>query len=80
MMSLQDILREARTLSPEDRRQLVKSLVDTLAEPQTISAAPKRSLREFRGIGASLYNETDAQAHVNQMRDEWDTRNSVQLK
>jgi hypothetical protein len=73
-MTLQELIREARELSVDEQKQLVKALLDLLAQPRTSLAQRTRSLREFRGIGASLYDGTDAQAHVNQMRDEWDEK------
>jgi hypothetical protein len=71
-MSLQEMIQEARTLSVDERKQLVKALVDMLTE--SAQPKPKRSLREFRGLGAHLYDGTDAQTYVNQIRGEWDDR------
>lgn len=73
-MSVQEMIREAQALSVEERKQLMKALVDMLAEPPQVKPRHKRSLREFRGLGAHLYDGTDAQAHVNQLRNEWDER------
>lgn len=69
-MSIQEMIQEARTLSTVERKELIKALVDMLTE----EAPPpkKRSLREFRGLGAYLYDGTDAQEYVNKMRSEWD--------
>lgn len=72
-MSVQQMIEEARTLSIDERKQLVKALVDLLTEPLE-APKKKRSLREFRGLGAHLYDGTDAQEHVNQLRSEWDDR------
>lgn len=71
-MSVQDMLHEAQHLSHEERKALVKGLMDMLAESTQTVNKPKRSLREFRGVGASLYNGIDAQVYLNQIRDEWD--------
>lgn len=73
-MSVQNIIQEARTLSIEERKELMKALVDLLAEPSQTSSKPKRSVREFRGRGAHLYDGTDAQAYLDKIRDEWDER------
>lgn len=73
-MSVQAMIQEAATLSIEERKELVKALVDMLTEPQQPKSKRKRSLREFRGLGAHLYDGTDAQAYVNQIRSEWDER------
>jgi len=71
-VSVQAMIQEARALSIDERKQLMKALIDLLAEPE--SPKQKRSLREFRGRGAHLYDGTDAQAYINQMRGEWDDR------
>lgn len=71
-MSVQEMIQEARTLSIEERKQLMKALVDMLSDPP--EQRPKRSLREFKGVGAHLYDGTDAQDYINQLRDEWDDR------
>lgn len=71
-MSVQDMLREAQNLSNDERKELVKVLIDMLAEPTQRTKHHKRSLREFRGIGAELYEGIDAQRYVNRLRDEWD--------
>jgi len=71
-MSVQDMLREAQYLSNGERKVLVKGLIDMLTEPTQTVNKHKRSLREFRGVGALLYDGTDAQTYLNQSRDEWD--------
>lgn len=71
-LSVQAMIQEAKTLSIDERKELVKAIVDMLTEPQQTKS--KRSLREFRGLGAHLYDGTDAQTYVNQIRSEWDER------
>lgn len=73
-MSLQDMIREARTLSTDERKQLAKALVDMLAEPPMPAVPPKRSARDYRGRGAHLYDGTDAQVQIDRLRREWDER------
>jgi hypothetical protein len=73
-MSVQEMIQAAQTLSVAERKQLIKALVDMLAESASAHPTRKRSLREFRGRGAHLYDGTDAQAYVNQIRSEWDDR------
>ncbi len=73
-MSVREMIEEARTLSVEEQKQLAKALVDMLAEALQDTHHQRRSLREFRGLGAHLYDGTDAQHHVNQLRSEWDDR------
>jgi hypothetical protein len=68
MVTVEQILRQARTLSAEERKELVKQLIDTL------DASQKRSLRELRGLGKAIWEGVDAQEYVSQLRREWDDR------
>jgi len=78
MMTLQDIMKEAETLSAEERRTLIKMLVDTLPDSQIPteleSPRKKRSLLELAGLGVEIWEGIDAQEYVNQLRSEWDHR------
>jgi hypothetical protein len=70
-MTLQEIIQEIRALSLDERKQLMYVLIDSLTES---AAPPKRNILEFAGIGAELYDGTDAQDYVDQLRREWDHR------
>jgi hypothetical protein len=72
-MSVTELLKEIRTLSLEERKQLMKLMVDTLSEP-TEPPKQTRSLLELRGLGAEIWEGNDAQEYVNQLRNEWDHR------
>lgn len=67
-MSVDAIIEQARELSDDERKQLIHALVDMI--PPTTHK--KRKLRDYRGVGAHVYDGTDAQAYINQLRDEWD--------
>ena len=72
-MTLQDIVREAQALTPDERRKLIKLLVDTLGSPDTSEPSRKRrSLMELAGLGAEIWQGIDAQRYVNHLRSEWD--------
>jgi hypothetical protein len=72
-MTLQEMIREARTLSVEERKQLIKALVDIVNEPSA-KEPKKRNLLELAGLGAEIWEGIDAQEYVNQLRSEWDHR------
>lgn len=72
-MSVRDILEEIRALSPEERRRLMKLMVDLLEQPSNMTPK-KRSLRELRGLGKEIWTGIDAQEYVDQQRDEWNAR------
>lgn len=72
-MSVQEILDKARALTLEERKLLIKTLVDTLNDTP-VEPKRRRSPREFRGLGAHLYDGMDAQEYVKRLRSEWDDR------
>ncbi len=72
-MTMAEILRQAKTLSMQERKELVKLLIDSLDVPD---AAPRqqRRLSELRGLGKEIWQGIDAQEYVNRLRNEWDER------
>jgi hypothetical protein len=73
MMTMAEILQQAKTLSGQERKELVKLLIDSLDAPE---AAPcqQRRLAELRGLGKEIWEGIDAQEYVDQLRNEWDER------
>jgi len=72
-MTIAEILQQAKTLSVQDRKELVKLLVDSLDVPE---GAPRqqRRISELRGLGKEIWEGIDAQEYVNKLRSEWDGR------
>jgi hypothetical protein len=71
-MTLEDIKHEVRALTVDQRKQLIAYLVDLLADREPEAA--QRSILEFEGVGAELWQGIDAQDYVKQLRSEWDPR------
>jgi len=71
-MSVEGLLEEIRTLSVADRKRLITAIVDTLTEPAPEFEGKKRSILEFEGVGAEMWQGIDAQDYVNRLRAEWD--------
>lgn len=65
-MTLQEIWTQASALSLEDRRELIKLLVDSLTDDQTDE--PGYDILDFVGVGAEMWGGVDAQAYVNELR------------
>jgi hypothetical protein len=55
-MSIQEIVREFRALSLEERKNVLKLLIDTLMEPTTEKT---HLISEFQGIAAILADKED---------------------
>ena len=70
-MDVTDILAHVRTLSRDERKQLVKQLIDLLDEPEPLK---QHSILELAGLGADIWQDIDAQDYINKLRDEWDER------
>jgi hypothetical protein len=73
-MTVDAILEEIRTLSLAERKHLISAIVDMLTEQAPESAPKKRSILEFEGVGAEMWQGIDAQDYVNQLRSEWNSR------
>ena len=71
-MTMLEILEQAKGLTIHERKTLVKLLIDTLDAPDP--TPQKRRLSELRGLGKEIWQSTDAQEYVNQLRSEWDQR------
>ena len=68
-MTIQEMIQEARTLSVEERKQLIKALVDIVDAP--VEAVPKkRNITDFEGIAAHLADAEDPQDYLKQLRNE----------
>ncbi len=70
-MVVNELLEEIRTLPLEERKQLMKLMVDILSEPPR-TPDQKHSLRELRGLGKEIWTGIDAQDYIDQQRNEWD--------
>ncbi|MBN1565725.1 MAG: hypothetical protein JXA10_17915 [Anaerolineae bacterium] len=73
-MTVHDIMTQAKSLSQQEQKELIKLLVDALAVTDVReSELPKRyRLSALRGLGADIWRGIDAQDYVNELRDEWD--------
>jgi len=70
--TITEILKQAASLTVQERKDLVKKLVDSLEV--TITAVPhRRQLSELQGLGKEIWRKMDAQQYVAQLRDEWDS-------
>jgi len=72
-MTVAEIMEQAKTLTAQERKELVKRLVETLDIPEP-SAPRRRRLSELRGLGKEIWAGIDAQEYVDQLRNEWDER------
>ncbi len=73
---LEQVLRQAEQLEPEERLELVQKVVEGLRKPEENGNArpAKHRVSEFYGIAPDLLEGRDAQEWVNELRDEWSER------
>lgn len=71
-MSVQEIVRAFKELSPEERQQAMADMVKFI--PPEVSPSPPRRKRfmDFMGAGAYAYDGIDAQEQMRQLRSEWE--------
>ncbi len=67
-MSVSEVLRQAKALTPSERKELLKSLHELVAKDDR---KPKRSLFELAGLGEEVWQDIDTDAYLNELRDEW---------
>jgi len=72
-MSLETIIEQTETLSPDEISELIKILADKLVNLSQ-KTTKKHHLIELAGLGAEIWEGIDAQEYVNQLRSEWDER------
>lgn len=72
-MTIAEILQQAKILSVQERKELIKLLVDSLDVPEA-GTRQQRRLSELRGLGKEIWEGIDAQKYVTQLRNEWDER------
>ncbi|MEO8397858.1 MAG: hypothetical protein ABI700_33000 [Chloroflexota bacterium] len=68
-MSVQEMIQEARALSPDEIKLLMRALIDMMPAN---AASKKRSIFEFEGIATHLADEEDPQEYLKRLRSEWD--------
>lgn len=68
-MSVSEGLRQAKALTPSERKEVLKSLHELVARDDR---KPKRSLFELAGLGKEVWQDIDTDAYLNELRDEWD--------
>ena len=65
MMTIYELLEQAKALEHGQQVELIKLLVDHLASQPP---KPKRSLSELQGLGKEIWQGVDAQEYINELR------------
>jgi hypothetical protein len=74
-MNIQEIYKQyIEPLPAVERLQLVELIAHGLAAIVGGDVPHSRSLLELEGVGAEIWLGIDAQAYVDELRDEWDER------
>ncbi|MBD2132412.1 hypothetical protein H6F47_08190 [Sphaerospermopsis sp. FACHB-1094] len=71
MSNYQELLEQAKNLTPEEQLKLVEDLSILIRQQWKMTPKPKRSILELRGLGKETWENIDAQEYVNQERDSW---------
>ena len=73
MSNYQELLQQAKSLTPEEQLKLVEDLSILIRQQLKMTSNPKRSILELRGLGKEIWGNIDAQEYVNQERDSWNS-------
>ncbi|MEA5554643.1 hypothetical protein VB713_27325 [Anabaena cylindrica UHCC 0172] len=71
MSNYQELLQQAKSLTPEEQLKLVEDLSILIRQQVKMTPKPKRSILELRGLGKEIWENIDAQEYINQERDSW---------
>ena len=63
---------QIKLLSATERLRLVEIIARDLATTTVTETPRQRSLLELEGLGSEIWQGTDAQEYVNELRKEWD--------
>jgi hypothetical protein len=72
-MTVADVLEQAKSLSVNERWELIRKLRESL-DLEMQASTPKHSIMELAGLGKQVWEGIDAQEYINQLRSEWDAR------
>lgn len=65
LLTIDELIKAAKQLSPDNRERLVRALA-------LQSTEPGHEITELRGLGKEIWNNQDAQEYVNAERDNWE--------
>ncbi len=71
MSNYQDVLEQAKSLTPEEQLKLVEDLSSLIRQQVKMTPKSQRSILELRGLGKEIWQGIDAQEYINQERDSW---------
>lgn len=70
-MTYAEVVSEIYQLSPAERLSLIDVIQESL---EANNEGEELSILDLEGIGAEIWQGIDAQAYVNEIRQEWDHR------
>ncbi len=71
-MSVDEIFEQTKTLTLEERKELMKLLIDDMDTPE--AQDEEHSILELEGLGEELWQGIDPKEFIKQLRSEWDDR------
>jgi hypothetical protein len=63
--TVEELIQAANRLTPEERARLIRTLTEPIREPE-------HEITELEGLGKEVWNNIDAQDHINTERDSWE--------
>ena len=66
----EEVLSRAQSLTPDEQLRLIEELAAIIR--RQITARPKHSVTEFRGMGKEVWEGIDVEKYIEEERNSWD--------
>ncbi|HLX55495.1 MAG TPA: hypothetical protein VKR83_00575 [Ktedonobacteraceae bacterium] len=68
----EDVLNQARQLSPEEQLQLLEEIAAMIRQRVKNMQPPKHNVMEFRGIAKGFWKDIDVKKFIEEERNSWE--------
>jgi hypothetical protein len=66
----EEVLSRAQSLTPDEQLRLIEELAAIIR--RQITARPKHSVTEFRGVGKEVWEGIDVEKYIEEERNSWE--------
>jgi hypothetical protein len=66
----EEVLSRAQSLTPDEQLRLIEELAAIIR--RQITARPKHSVTEFRGVGKEIWEGVDVEKYIEEERNSWE--------
>ncbi len=66
----EEVLSRAQSLTPDEQLRLIEELAAIIR--RQVTARPKHSVTEFRGVGKEVWEGIDVEKYIDEERNSWE--------